>query len=288
MNLTLFYEKSVHENAAHYYQLAKESREKIAGVEKAMKETEKEIEAAKKGGKKEVRMKRVKEWYGKFHFCFTSAGYLIIGGRNAQQNDQLFAKYMEDKDLFFHADIQGASAVIIKGGAELLKGGVEAETNELKGGVDAGGEKLKGGVEANEDELKEAAQFAACFSKAWINANASVDVYAVKKDQLSKHVSGGFIPTGAFAISGERRWFRDTRLELKIGKNEKGALVIVPSVSKLTLKNPLSIVPSKSGKEKGALAKSLAKRYGVHPDELLELLPNGKSRTTESQHHQGL
>lgn len=254
MNLKLFYEKSVHENAAHYYQLAKESREKITGVEKAMEETRKEIEKAKKGEKREVRMKKQKEWYGKFHYCFTSAGHLIIGGRNAQQNDQLFAKHMEDKDLFFHADIQGASAVI-----------------------------LKDGLEANEDELKEAAQFAACFSKAWLNANASVDVYAVKKGQLSKHVSGGFIPTGAFAISGERVWFRETKLELRIGKDEEGMLVILPSVSKKAIKNALVLVPSKSGKEKGAIAKSLAKRYDVHPDELLEILPNGKSKTAEAK-----
>ncbi|MDD5171465.1 MAG: NFACT RNA binding domain-containing protein [Candidatus ainarchaeum sp.] len=252
MDLKLFYEKSVHENAAHYYELAKESREKIAGVEKAIEETKKEIGNAKKGKKKEVRTKRQKEWYEKFHSCFTSAGHLMIGGRNAQQNDQIFAKHMEDKDLFFHADIQGASAVV-----------------------------LKDGIEAKEEELKEAAQFAASFSKAWINANASVDVYAVKKAQLSKHVSGGFIPTGAFAISGERIWFRDTKLELRIGKDEKSLLVLVPSISKTTIKNALVLVPSKSGKDKGAIAKSLAKRYDVHPDALLEILPNGKSKTVE-------
>lgn len=252
MKLTLFYEKSVHENAAYYYQLAKESREKIAGVEKAIKETEKEIVAAQKPEKKEVRTKRAREWYEKFHFCFSSAGHLMIGGRNAQQNDQIVAKHMDDSDLFFHADIQGASAVI-----------------------------LKDGTNAKEDELKEAAQFAACFSKAWINANASVDVYAVRKGQLSKHVSGGFVPAGAFAILGERMWFRNTKLELRIGKDEKDALVLVPSVSKTKLKNQLVLVPSKSGKEKGALAKSLAKRYGVHPDELLELLPNGKTKTVD-------
>ena len=46
MRLKLFYGKSVHENAAYYYELAKESREKIAGVLKAMEETEKEMDVA--------------------------------------------------------------------------------------------------------------------------------------------------------------------------------------------------------------------------------------------------
>ncbi|MBU0532581.1 DUF814 domain-containing protein [Candidatus Micrarchaeota archaeon] len=249
MKIKIFYNKSVHENAAYYYELAKECKEKISGLEKAIKETEKEIEEAKKPQKKEVKVKREKEWYEKFHHAYTADGKLLIGGRNAQQNDQAVAKYMEDTDLFFHADIQGASAVI-----------------------------LKDGLSASEEELQETAQFAACFSKAWTNANAAVDVYAVKKDQLSKHATGGFIPTGAFAILGERKWFRNTKLQLRIGiKDDK--ITIIPAVSKISLKDELILAASKTGKEKGALAKSLAKRFKVHVDELLEILPNGKSRT---------
>lgn len=252
--MRIFYNRSVHENAAYYYEEAKEARGKIAGLEKAIAETEKEIGEAKKGEKKNVRVKRQKEWYEKFHSCFTSGGRLLIAGRNAQQNDFLFAKHMDENDLFFHADIQGASAVVLKGGAELLK---------------------------DDAELLEAAQFAASFSKAWINANASVDVYAVRKEQLSKHATGGFIPSGAFAISGERKWFRGTKLALRIGLGDNG-IAVVPELSGVNLKNPLIIVPSQKGKEKGELAKSLAKRYAVHPDELLERLPNGRSKTLET------
>jgi predicted ribosome quality control (RQC) complex YloA/Tae2 family protein len=257
MKLTLSYDKSVHANAARYYELAKESREKAAGLENAIKETEKELEKAKKGKKKEVRRKREKEWYEKFHFASTSAGKLMLGGRNAQQNDLLFAKHLDDADLFFHADIQGASAVVLKGGAELLGEGVPRQ------------------------ELAEAAQFAASFSKAWINGNAGVDVYAVLKSQLSKHSSGGFIPSGAFAISGERTWFRDTKLALRLGIKD-GKPVLVPDVSPTKLEQALILVPSQAGKEKGALARSLAKRFGVHPDELLELLPNGRTKTIDT------
>jgi len=248
MLLKLFYEKSVHENAAYYYELAKESRQKAAGLEDAIKQTEKEIGNAKKGKKKEVRVKREKEWYEKFHHAFSSGGKLMIGGRNAQQNDLVVSKYMEDNDLFFHADIQGGAAVVLKDGSS-----------------------------ASEDELKEAAQFAASFSKAWVNGNAAVDVYAVKKEQLSKHATGGYIPAGAFAIKGERKWFRGTRLALRIGLEK--TIRIVPDISKTTLGNELVLVPAEGGKEKGSLAKSLAKRFSVHPDELLERLPNGKSRT---------
>jgi predicted ribosome quality control (RQC) complex YloA/Tae2 family protein len=249
MRIRLFYSKSVQENAAYYYELAKESRQKMAGLEKAMEETEREIEEAGKPQKKDVRVKRQKEWYEKFHHFFTGGGKLAIGGRSAQQNDQLVAKRMEEKDLFFHADIQGGSAVI-----------------------------LKEGLGAEDREMAEAAQFAASFSNAWKNGNASVDVYAAGKSQLTKNVSGGFVPSGAFAILGERRWFRSTRLALRIGLGEE-RMELLPDISARRLKDELVLVPSPSGKEKGALAKSLSKRYSVHPDELLEILPSGKTKT---------
>jgi predicted ribosome quality control (RQC) complex YloA/Tae2 family protein len=249
MRIKIFYDRSVHENAAYYYGLAKESREKINGAEKAIEETKSEIEAAKKTEKKEVRIKRQKEWFEKFHHSLTSAGKLILGGRNAQQNDFLVVKHMDDKDLFFHADIQGGAVVV-----------------------------LKDGMNAGEPELLEAAQFAASFSKAWANGNASVDVYCVKKDQLTKNVSGGFVPAGAFAILGERKWFKSTKLALRIGKGE--LLEVIPDISARRLPGEIILLPSRSGKEKGAMAKSLAKRFSAHPDALQELLPNGRSKTS--------
>ena len=141
---------------------------------------------------------------------------------------------------------------------------------------------LKDGANAGREEKEEVAQFAASFSNAWKNANASVDVYAVPRPQVSKHAHGGYIPSGAFAILGEREWFRSTRLGLKIGMDEeKSVPSILPAVSRRKLISELQLVPSKSGKEKGELAKSLAKRFGVHPDELLGILPNGKSKTSD-------
>jgi predicted ribosome quality control (RQC) complex YloA/Tae2 family protein len=251
MRIRLFYNKSVHENAAYYYELAKESREKIIGLLKAMEETKKEMNEAAKPEKRDVRVKKTKEWHEKFHSAFTSGGKLMIGGRSAQQNDQLVSKHMEDGDLFFHADIQGGAVFVLKGGAQ-----------------------------ASEEEMPEAAQMAASFSNAWKNGNASVDVYAVEKKQLTKNMSGGFVPAGAFAILGERRWFRATKLIMRIGLGEKG-IQLVPECSKIRLKDELMLVPALSGKDKGALAKSLAKRFSLHPDDFLELLPNGKTKTLE-------
>jgi predicted ribosome quality control (RQC) complex YloA/Tae2 family protein len=254
MKIKIFLNKSVAENAAYYYEQSKEARKKREGLLAAIEQTKKEIHEAKKkqAEKKEVvKIKREKKWFEKFHWFNTSLGKLIIGGRNAQQNDQVFAKHMEEADLFFHADIQGGSAVI-----------------------------LKDGTTATQEEMVEAAQFAASFSNAWKNANAAVNVYAVKKGQLSKHAHGGFIPSGAFAITGERKWFNNTKLALRIGINpETKQIEIIPEISKRNLDSQLSLLPSRTGKEKGAMAKGLAKRFNVHPDEFLEILPNGKSKT---------
>jgi predicted ribosome quality control (RQC) complex YloA/Tae2 family protein len=253
MRIRLYLNKSVHDNAAACYELAKEAKRKRDGLARAIEETKKEIEKAKKKGaeaKRAVKVKREKQWFEKFHWFMTSEGKLAIGGRNAQQNDLVFAKHTDEGDLFFHADIQGASAIILKGGAK-----------------------------ASEQELLECAQFAACFSNAWKNANASVDVYAVEKAQLSKHSHGGFIPAGAFAIAGERKWFRSTRLALRVGVDpESRQPAVLPEISKSRLSPESRLAPSKSGKDKGALAKSLAKPFACHPDELLEILPNGKSK----------
>lgn len=250
MKLKLFINKSVHENAAYYYELAKEAKKKSEGTEKAIEETKKEIEKAKKREKEEkvVRIKREKKWFEKFHWFYTSEDKLAIGGKNAQQNDIVYKKHMEDSDLFFHADIQGGSAVI-----------------------------LKDGVNAGEEEQLEVAQFAASFSNAWKNGNAAVDVYAVKKEQLSKTATGGFVPTGAFAIVGKRTWFKSTKLGLKIGKGEHGTEV-TPEISKRKLENETRLVPLKTGKEKGDIAKYLAKQFEVDVTELLEILPAGKSK----------
>ena len=254
MRIKLYINKSVQENAAMYYEQAKEIRQKREGLVKAIEETKKEIKQAEKKQKQEaerkiVKIKREKKWFEKFHWFSTSSERLAVGGRSAQQNDLLFAKHMKENDLFFHADIQGGSAII-----------------------------LKDGINASEQELLECAQFAASFSNAWKNANAYVDVYTVKKEQVSKHAHGGYIATGAFAITGKFTWFRSTKLGLKIGLGKENFPVITPSICKKEIKNTVSLAPSRSGKEKGAIAKILAKQFNCHPDDLLEILPNGRTK----------
>lgn len=248
MRIRIFIDKSVNENAAYYYELAKEARKKAEKTEEAIEETMKAIEKAEKGKKeKKVRMKKRKEWYEAFHHFFTSGGRLAVGGRTAQQNDLVFKKHMDEDDLFFHADIQGGSAVI-----------------------------LKDGLHAGEEELLETAQFAASFSNAWKNGNASVDVYAVRKGQIAKHAHGGYVAAGAFAITGERRWFRNVQLGLKIVA-EEGAAKAVPLLHKKKFGREAAVYPSKGGKERGETARFLSRILGTEEQEIASILPSGKT-----------
>jgi len=243
--------KGGRENAAAYYELAKKLRRKAERAREAAEETRRKLAELEKRAAEEKRpaprFKRPKEWFEKFRWFFSSDGFLVIAGRDAAQNDLLFSKYMEEGDLFMHADIQGAPAVIVKNG-----------------------------LGAPEKTLSEAAQWAASYSSAWKTGAASVDVYAVRRGQLSKKAMGGYVGKGAFAITGERRWFRGVELGLRVGVSESGPIAVPEKAGKGRFSQSAAIRPS--GKEKGEAARELAKKFGVGADELMALLPPGKMR----------
>jgi len=53
-------------------------------------------------------------WFEKFSWFLSSENYVIVAGRDMQQNELLVKRYMRKGDLYVHADIHGASSVIIK------------------------------------------------------------------------------------------------------------------------------------------------------------------------------
>ncbi len=81
---------------------------------------------------------------------------------------------------------------------------------------------LKNGVDASEQVKEEAAQFSASFSKAWENAQSSVDVYCLKKEQVTKSRNMGSLSKGSFMLKGEREWYRGTPLGLSAFMEEIG------------------------------------------------------------------
>lgn len=53
-------------------------------------------------------------WFEKFYWCISSEGYLIIGGRDAQQNEMVVKRYLRPGDVYVHADLSGASSVVVR------------------------------------------------------------------------------------------------------------------------------------------------------------------------------
>ena len=176
----IFVHEGIEQNAGRYYDVIKKFRKKKEGALKAMKT------ASPK--KKEVRKEFVfmkKMWYHRFRWFVTSDGIVVLGGRDASQNEELVKKYMGGQDLFVHADVHGASVVIVKG---------------------------------KTGQMDEVAQFAASYSGAWRSGHFSADVYSALPTQVSKTPeSGEFISRGSFIVRGERTYYRNVPLAVGIG-----------------------------------------------------------------------
>jgi predicted ribosome quality control (RQC) complex YloA/Tae2 family protein len=176
----IFVHEGIEQNAGRYYDLIKKFRKKKEGALKAMKTAPPK--------KKEVRREFVfmkKLWYHRFRWFVTSDGVVVLGGRDASQNDELVKKYMGGQDTFVHADVHGASVVIVKG---------------------------------KTDRMDEVAQFAASYSGSWRSGHFSADVYSALPEQVSKTPeSGEFISRGSFIVRGERTYYRNVPLAVGIG-----------------------------------------------------------------------
>ncbi len=254
MKITIDFTKSAQENADYFYSRSKKLAQKRLGAEQAIKQLERRLKAASavvKTAKPPAIKAIAKEWYEKFHWFFTSERMLVIGGRDAQQNEMLNSRHFDDKDLFFHANIFGASVVILKNGADA-------------------------GMESRE----EAAQFAACYSSAWKEGQPVVDVYAMRRSQVSKSTSKGSISSGSFLLTGEREWHRGIQLSLVLSV-AGGRLSVMPEKAFYKLKEsgaqPSVYVLAKQGNmKKSDAAKKIASALQFHDiDSIMQQLPPG-------------
>ncbi len=199
-------QKDLFANATKFYERAKLSRRKLEGAKTALEETKRklseieakiqEAEALERGvpakAMEELAKRRVKprKWFEKFKWFISSDGFLVVAGKDAVSNEVLIKKYTSPEDIVFHADVVGAPFVVVK----------------------------TEGKKPTEKCLQEAAEFAAAHSRGWREGFATIDIYWVKPEQLSKAgVSGEYVPRGAFAISGTRKWMRNTPLKIAVG-----------------------------------------------------------------------
>ncbi len=181
------------QNIINYKKLVGEYSKKRIKAEEKIKELRKELERINSERviveKKITYGIRPKFWYERFHWLITSEGFLVIGGRDADQNEVIVRRYMSENDIFLHAEIHGGPATIIK-------------TNKHVPSLRS---------------IREASIIAACYSRAWREGLAYIDVFWVYGRQVSKKPpSGEYLSKGAFMVYGKKNYIR-TRLRLAIG-----------------------------------------------------------------------
>ncbi len=248
MEFDLDVTKSAQKNAEEYFARSKKLRKKAEGARKAAEELASRLGKLEKAPPKEKKFRviRKREWYERFNWFFTSSGLLAIGGRSASQNEELNSHHFDAGDLFFHADIFGASVVI-----------------------------LKSGESASREICEEAAQFSASFSKAWENAQTSVDVYSMRREQVTKSTNKGSLSSGSFLLKGEREWYKNMELKL-CATMRNGIPMITPSATceKLGVENCVFLSPGSI--KKSDAAKAIARGIGSDEiDYIMQHLPAG-------------
>ena len=261
---------TIPENAESYYEKAKKAKRKTKGAQIAIENTKKQLEEIK--AKKDIAMeniavpkKRVKKnlkWYEKLRWFLSSDGHLVIGGRDANSNENVVKKYLDKNDVYLHADIHGASSIAIK----------------------------LNGDELNDKLIKESGEFAASFSSAWSMGFTSQDVFWVHPEQVTKTPeSGEFLAKGSFVIRGHRNYIRGARVKLAIGiVDYEGKRIMIGPIEALEAhcENYVVIKPGFTKKE--ALAKKIIHKINeddlLSLDDIIRVLPSGKCDIDEEYH----
>lgn len=192
---------SPYANAREYYDQRKTAAEKeqktVGHSVMALKSAEKKIaEDLKKGLKQEkpiLHQLRRQSWFEKFIWFISSDGYLVLGGRDAMQNEMLYKKYLRKGDVYVHADMHGAASVIVKNNPKTPDAPIPPST------------------------LSQAGSLSVCSSNAW-DSKAGMGAWWVNAEQVSKSAPAGeFLPTGSFMVRGTKNFLPPQPLILGFG-----------------------------------------------------------------------
>lgn len=269
-SITIDPKLSIPENAENYYEKSKKAKKKTKGALIAIENTKKQLEKIK--AKKELAMENISipkkrekknlKWYEKLRWFITSDNTLVIGGRDAGTNEALVKKYLDNNDIYLHADIHGATSTVIK---------------------------LEG-KSLNDTILKESGEFAASFSSAWSKGFTTQDVFWVHPDQVSKTPEPGeFLPKGSFVIRGNRNYIRSARVKIAIGiVDYEGKRIMAGPVEALEAHCENYVVLKPGYTKKEAIAKKILHKINeddlITLDDIIRVLPSGKCDIDEEYH----
>jgi predicted ribosome quality control (RQC) complex YloA/Tae2 family protein len=221
------------ENADNYFKMSKRIRDRLSRVKmEPIKNTR-------------VQKKETRRVFTNYRWFINSDGNLVLAGRDASSNDSVVKKYLDEKDLYFHADIHGAPSVVMK---------VKNPPSDL-------------GIE-------ETASFAWCMSRAWSARFGNGAVYYVTKSQVSKTPeSGEYLARGAWIVRGKKNFITHLNLEIAIGiqlyENREYVVSAPPSSIK---GRKVTIIP---GEGKEEIVNEISDYLGVEKDSIYPVLPPG-------------
>ncbi len=267
LDIKIRLDKSLPEIAEEYYNQAKKIKQKLEGLLKAIEKTKEEIKNAEevelRKMLKSIRIVRKREWFEKYRWYITSEGFLVIGGRNAEMNEEIVSKHLESRDLFFHTSAPGGAATV-----------------------------LKRGQKAGEQSIREAAEFAAIYSSLWKEGKYSGEVYYVLPEQVKRAAKHGeYLKKGSFFIEGKRNYI-NVSLRAAIGVDLKNLRLLGGPVEGVKKHCDYYVEIEIGDKEFNEFSVEVAKkliemakedekhivRSIATPDEIAKFLPLGRSR----------
>lgn len=153
---------------------------------------------------KNIQKARKVYWFEKFFWFVSSENYLIIAGRDQQQNELIVKRYMRPYDVYVHADVHGASSVLIKNPRHQHASTTSSNVDDV----------TKSRPSIPPKTLNEAGTMAICYSVAW-DAKVITNSYWVYGDQVTKTApTGEYLTTGSFVIRGKKNYLPVSQLIL--------------------------------------------------------------------------
>jgi predicted ribosome quality control (RQC) complex YloA/Tae2 family protein len=290
----------VEKNADRLYTEAKRVEEKKEGALEAIEDTREELAAIKRRreqweasdeereetdededqheidwlSRSSIPVRTPEHWYEQFRWFTTSDDFLVIGGRSAEQNEQIVKKYLDNNDLFFHSQAHGGPVTVLKA---------------------TGPSEPARDVDIPDQSKEEAAQFAVSYSSVWKEGKFAGDAYMVSPDQVSKTPeSGEYLEKGGFAIRGDRTYFRDLPAEVAVGitcEDETRVIGGPPSAIEPKTATALRLTPGRYAQNDMAkmcyrefrerFADESFVRKVASPDLIQEFLPPGGSELAQ-------
>ncbi|XP_002519281.2 ribosome quality control complex subunit NEMF [Ricinus communis] len=188
---------SAHANARRWYEMKKKQESKqgktVTAHEKAFKAAERKtrLQLSQEKSVATISHMRKVHWFEKFNWFISSENYLVISGRDAQQNEMIVKRYMSKGDLYVHAELHGASSTVIKNHRP------EQPVPPLT--------------------LNQAGCYTVCQSQAW-DSKIVTSAWWVYPHQVSKTApTGEYLTVGSFMIRGKKNFLSPHPLIMGFG-----------------------------------------------------------------------